>query len=296
VCLHGQNFAVFLVEAYRRRPNEGYPITISHRQTFGYQQAVLTNDAVRKVASLDYDWIMPLDADEFIGPDLKHALNALSEDVPGKLMLRNFIPLAGDYFEASAPLWSCFRARETELSPNGKVVLSRALARRSVLQMGNHEAYHRSGRQLPAQTLDTRLDHAPVRSAEQLVSKVLIGVHNASLKRRRADQLCHWELMADEVRRHRYKLDAAALQELAFHYSAPGATDRSLSRDPAGVGTPTDVMRYPALARIEPLERFDGFAAALCSAMRGPSHPAGDWLRQMLGELSFRSRRKLGWL
>ena len=81
---------------------EGYPITVSHRQTFGYQQAALTNDAVRKIAALDYDWIMPLDADEFIGPCLKHALNALSEDVPGKLMLRNFIPLEGDYFETRA--------------------------------------------------------------------------------------------------------------------------------------------------------------------------------------------------
>jgi hypothetical protein len=276
--------------------HEGLPLTVWRCQTLGYEQASATLDAVRRVAALGaYDWIMPLDADEFVErATLRDELAQCGGCDCAKLLWRTYVPVSERFSELDAPLWSAFRARSFEPVAYGKVVLSAKVARRAVLQRGNHEAYHPSGRELQARVLATRLAHVPVRSSDQIVSKVLVGSHKYSLSRQRTEgQGAHWDDVAAQVRQAGYVADLALLRRLASNYAAPSDSSDCPLDEALRIGEPSDVLKYPQLARVDVIARLDQFAASLCHAMQKPPSRLSRLLDPAL-EVAARARRKLG--
>jgi len=125
------------------------------------------------------DWVVPLDADEFVEPaDGEMLAEALAERDPQLFSLSwsNFVwaPEGGDDLEPNPVLR--LRLRLQPRSDCTKLIVPARLVDESVqLAQGNHELL-RDGKALPAMPLDTvQLCHFPIRDPLQYAGKIAIG-------------------------------------------------------------------------------------------------------------------------
>lgn len=253
----------------RRLQKEGCPVTLWHDESVDFQQDHTTTMAVHRVVD-EYgpDWIIPLDADEFLmenGRGLRNELEELPEQHCGYVEWRTFVPNSGDYASFDNPLWQNFRQRTRETSPYSKVVIPAALAKKSSLSPGNHLLLDKNNQCFPSVPLRTTLAHVPVRSSEQIVAKSIIGSikHQITWNRLNGEGF-HKEIMAKFVRTCNYRLDTRQLQDMAFSYAQMPDTEIIREIDEGKrIGTESDSIRYRELSAINLLERFDSFMKEL---------------------------------
>ncbi|HJR73400.1 MAG TPA: glycosyltransferase family 2 protein [Luteimonas sp.] len=244
----------------------GHPITVVPFKGIQQSQAQIITRLVRDVAATgEYDFIVPLDADEFITPprgwlELLH--DSLGSDRYGKLPWRTFVPVSGDYFGADAPLHANFRMRSQEPAQYHKVVIPNRLAKACIIGPGNHALVGADGVELPFELL-----HAPVRSSDQLVQKAVIGSHTLSIKRDRLpNEGFHWDMLAREVRANGYRLGDDDLLRFALAYAAgEGDPAAQVSDDDRRIGSATDAIEHKDLARIRPVAALDAFLGKTCA-------------------------------
>lgn len=260
-------------EILARLAAEGYPLRVTTVPGVAYEQAEVTAAAVREVArSGDCDFIVPIDADEFLAPGddgrptpREVIASLLTHDRHGIVPWRTFCPVADDYYGTATPLFSHFRMREKEPLPFHKVVLGREFARDCTLTAGNHVARSPGFAVVPV-PLPLVMQHVPVRSSDQLVRKIVLGNYALSLKAKRGPlEGFHWTWMADRIRERGYRLDAEELLDFALRYCANPAADvsRRLLTDGPRVGTAADAIAFPELARIDLVKSFDAYLGAL---------------------------------
>lgn len=261
------------VEIIEKLQGEGCSVTLWHDESVDFQQGLTTTSAVRRIAD-EYgpDWIIPLDADEFItenGSDLRSELEKIPEQHCGMMEWRTFVPLSCDYASFENPLWQNFRQRAFETIRFNKVVIPAHLVQQTLLPMGNHFLTTLDHKNVPAFKLSVTLAHIPVRSPEQIVAKSIIGsIKHQITWNRKADEGFHKELMADFIRKCRYSPDTGELQEMAFSYSQkPEAPIIRKTDEDKRVGAIDDCIRYRALSVINSLERFDCFMRELSSEL-----------------------------
>lgn len=254
----------------------GFPLLVTQVEDVAFDQAAVTSAAVRELARRDeFDFIVPIDADEFLaadgGPSPREAIAAaLAPDRFGLVPWRTFCPVTDDYFATPSPLYANFRMRAVEPMQFAKVVLGNEFAKNCTLTMGNHfarsEGFASRGVALPL-----AMQHVPVRSSDQLVRKIVLGSHSLALRRGRGPlEGFHWDWMAARIRERGYRLDAAALLDLALRYSSNPTRDvpRELLDDGPRVGTASDAIEFPDLARIELAKSFDNYIDTLVKALR----------------------------
>jgi len=252
---------------------EGYPLRVTTVQGVAYEQAEVTTAAVRALArSGECDFVVPIDADEFLAPGddggaPPRAVIAshLPPDRHGIVPWRTFCPVTDDYYGSATPLFSHFRMREKEPIPFRKVVLGREFACECTLTVGNHVARSPGLPALPV-ALPLVMQHVPVRSSDQLVRKILLGDYALSLKARRGPlEGFHWTWMAERIRERGYRLDIADLQDLALRYCADPAAEvsRRLLMDGPRIGTAADAIAFPELARVDLVRSLDAYLGAL---------------------------------
>ena len=253
---------------------EGFPITLFMDDSLAYPQDVITTKLIREAAADgEFDWIMPLDADEFIQADkagLLAELARLPEGHCGLLNWATFIPLSDKYFSYTNPLWSNFRQCSKEAYQQSKVIVPAALAQSGVLTMGNHKFLVENAKYCPSALLNTKLAHVPIRSSDQLVSKVIVGSHQYSIKKnRKAETGFHWDVIAGLARKNNYKLDYSTLRKTAFSYVAKQRDHvvDSVSQD-TRLGAETDCIVYRDLVSVNLQQRFDAFMQSLCEEIR----------------------------
>lgn len=257
------------VEIIEKLQGEGCSVTIWHDDRVDFQQGFTTTSAVRRITD-EYgpDWIIPLDADEFItenGQDLRSELKKIPKQHCGILEWRTFVPLSCNYSSFENPLWQNFRQRAIETIRFNKVVIPAPLVPQTLLPMGNHFLMTHEHKNVPAFTLSATLAHIPVRSPEQIVAKSIIGSIKHQITRdRKADEGFHKDLMADFIRKCRYSPDTGKLQEMAFAYSqkpeVPIIRETDADKRVASIN---DCIRYRGLSAINILERFDGYMREL---------------------------------
>lgn len=252
-----------ILEALRRA---GHPITVIPFKGIQQTQAQTLTRLVRDVAATGaYDFIAPLDADEFLMPEaswLQSLDAALGRDRYGRMPWRTFVPVSGDYFGVQAPLYENFRLRSREPAQYHKVVIPGRLARSCIIEPGNHSLAGAAEVEVPLELL-----HVPVRSGAQLVQKAVIGSHTLSIKRDRLPtEGFHWDALAREVRASNYRLDDGHLLRFALEYAAgDGDEPAQVGDDDRRVGLPTDTIEHKALARSHPVAAFDAFLAKTCA-------------------------------
>ncbi len=249
---HGSTDAT--AEIIKRLQAEGLPLSYVHHASDEFQQSQVITHLVNQVANMGvFDYIVPLDADEFIDDPSGQRLQTLDQHLPrdrwGKAPWRTYCPISGDYFGPSAPLYSNFRPRSAEPTRMRKVILGGRFARGCTVLEGNHKAYNLALNNDPVE-LPHRFNHVPVRHSEQIMRKALLGSRSLALKSNRfAGEGNHWDRLATEIRQRKHQLDDDWLRHHALQYmNALGDQTLRIEEDGPRLGLPTDVMRYKDLA------------------------------------------------
>jgi hypothetical protein len=181
---------------------EGISLSVFTDEALGNLQQARSNH-LTKVAANEFgaEWILPLDADEFLsGPgrkELEQALAGLAAGVPASVPLLNHCPTDADdaaQFNPALRLRHC----ERQPAPTRKILVPRALAvDPSVIAAKGSHALQRGNESLPDAALPEcfRLAHFPERSpGQQAVRIVLAELQKLSRGRAHAGVDLHYRL------------------------------------------------------------------------------------------------------
>lgn len=220
-----------------------------------FNQSVVITTAIRNIASQGVvDYLIPLDADEFICANNQINLRGvLSQSVAdGEAALipwETYCPISLDYFNSEAPLYNCFKRRSNEPRQYYKVIMGNEYAKDAVVTEGNHSAISEKY-QPPNKVLSIKLKHVPVRSSEQLVRKSLMGSYGLALKPgRKNGEGYHWDEIASIVRSNKYSLSLKQLSDIALHYAAPKEAHVEIDHNSFGIGMKEDKIEFSNLAK-----------------------------------------------
>lgn len=189
--------------------------------TRGHAQTALINARLRPLlAETGAAQLVLLDADEFIRAERQLFRDSLqANDVPILLPWVTYVPTSADDPAERNPIARIIRRRQKERPQILKSTVPAALGRRTRIGAGNHAvlALDRG----PAIRIEgLSLAHFPVRSCEQLTSKVLIGVWNIRLHGQRGrGEALQWFKLYDRIMAGD-TLTEADLEEVAVHYAA----------------------------------------------------------------------------
>lgn len=263
-------------EILRRLVASGCALTVTQYEGLNLLQSEITTSLLNSVAQMDeYDFIMPIDADEFIYCGDHCLADVLVAEVPpgGAAQMRwvTYAPVVTSEVPVTAPLFERFRMRAQEPVQFYKVVVSNDLAKRARLPAGNHGVLV-DDLPVPLPTLTVILQHAPLRSAEQLVAKALIGSLRYSIRvGRNPLEGYHWDQMSEFIRAADYVLGPHDVFRLACRYatdlSSPAPELEQVIDSAPRIGRFDDVIEYPELCRINPVRNFDHFSAALSAEL-----------------------------
>jgi hypothetical protein len=167
-----------------RLEREHSMLIVAHDDEFGHTQFTRMNELLRiGVSRYHPDYVIPLDADEFLGASQRGEFCCALESIPrggcGLLPWRTFV-ITLDTIDACAtdpPLSFRWRRRE-ELPAFYKVILRTDGEPVDELEIdfGSHNIHSTSGREIPRVTLDPfNLLHFPVRSRDQFAARIVIG-------------------------------------------------------------------------------------------------------------------------
>lgn len=164
---------------------ENLPLEVVSETRPDFSQARVTTHWMRRVAREHSPrWVLPLDADEFLGAksgSVGETLAALPDAAPLRIAWRTYVPRPQDPADEPNLLDRIRYRRSEEARPYYKVLVPGALAASDHIELniGNHRLTDRSGvraRKLPGEvTPGLHLSHFPVRSAEQIATKSLVG-------------------------------------------------------------------------------------------------------------------------
>jgi hypothetical protein len=159
-------------------------LTIIDDQQFGLTHSEhMTRLLHRCQASFAADYVVSLDADEFLDMPDRSSFHAMVAQIPsggyGLIPWCTFVLTPDSVSKvADDPLRSIEWRRRHELPLFWKAILrlDGGLATDIVIEQGNHNARSTLGRALPVVALDSlRLLHYPVRSQDQFLSKTVVG-------------------------------------------------------------------------------------------------------------------------
>jgi Glycosyl transferase family 2 len=226
-------------ELARELEREGLPLEVRELPDPIYESARLTTTMLDDAArAYDPQWILPLDADEFLvcadGLSLDAALDRLPRELPTRVQLKAYV-LTGDDDETEPNVLRRITNRSAVVY-GSKVIVPRDLRRRRRIGIaqGHHHVYERkTGRAIPHVDTDlVAIAHFPVRSAAQYRTRILGAWPSARAAAEfRPRSSIHWErayreLAAETLTRERFL-------EIARTYNvAGGGTGEALVRDP----------------------------------------------------------------
>lgn len=263
-------------EILRRLASAGYAITVTRYEGVDQKQADVTTGLMRSVALTDqYDFIIALDADEFIHCGDQRFSDVLVAEVPpggaAQIPWATYVPIVAQSPLGSAPLFDGFRRRATEADQYYKVVVSNDLAKRAQLPTGNHYILL-DGVLQGVPTLTAILQHAPLRSADQLLSKALLGsLRNSIRVDRKPLENFHSDQMAKFIRDANYSLTPQDVFSIACRYatdlSVPAPELERVIESAPRIGRPDDSLDYPDLCQMNPIRSLDDFTMAICAEL-----------------------------
>ena len=218
---------------------EGLPIlcdTFVHRDHV--QNETLTR-LMHLYAQQDaFEWILPLDADEFLWSDscsISTALKHLDPSHIVHLQWRTYMPNSKKNVQESH-LAECTNRREKEGHRSSKVLIPIHIAKQSTveLRMGNHNLIDtESGMILPAQQIsDLYLIHLPVRSEDQIRRKIINGWESTMYKEKKTpNEAHHWKQIYERMRSNE-PIDDEELLHIALWYGWKEKDPPKLIHDP----------------------------------------------------------------
>jgi hypothetical protein len=168
-------------EMLRELEREGLPLVLIRQPSVGYRQRQYMTGLMRLAAGeLGADWVVPLDADEFLETPDGINLAALLRDRERRIFTlpwNNFVwsPEQDEQGEPNPVLRMRLRMAASPANLNKVVIPTSWPAEQLELTQGSHAVLH-NGEPLPAEILDgVRLCHFPVRTKSQFAGKIAVG-------------------------------------------------------------------------------------------------------------------------
>jgi len=236
---------------------EGAPVEIVKNTRQEFLQAEASTAQMRRAAQeFGADWVLPLDADEFLtsdeDPSVRPLLDKLSPDQVYQVPWRNYVPRAEDELNDSLLFDRIPYRRTEEPFPIYKVFVPRkyAINKKITLKVGNHGIRKGKRRKKTIRPLDAEqlhLAHFPVRSIAQLTSKALLGwAARLASHEQKGNMNYHLKRLFEEIRTGR-KIDSSDLMSFALEYGLPESLKdipQELTRDRVVSPNGDVVLRY----------------------------------------------------
>ena len=284
---------------------EGLPIELTEETSLELQQGLFLTHRMKKAVK-DYgaDWVIPLDADEFLAVSREGNVREVIEKIPGdkivKVPWRTYVPLPSDNYQEPNVLKRIQHFRSRENQNLRKIMIPRSLAmkKNGFVAAGNHGFVRESfGKQkeFPYVHMDQLvLAHFPVRSSQQIMTKAFVGWLACLAKpNKEPTEAFHLKLLYDRFKNGR-EISPEELTSMALEYAtatnANALTREDIGHKPLVSETEELTLRYTDKLMVAPLlilaQMAEEFAAALGAFRReqyNNSAPfravSGRWLR-----------------
>lgn len=249
---------------------EGLPLSIRQDARPGHRQVDFVNSFVSGPECDRSAYVFFLDGDEFIA-STREGFDAYLAGRPGnfKMLWKTYVPTKTDNPADRNVLTRIRnrRRREPSKARDHKAVLSPAHTGKVEIASGSHSIL----KSPMAGQEEIRLAHFPIRSAEQLASKALLGSWSIRLRGRQKTESFQWFDLADRIRKEGLP-DAVQLEAYANAYAA----DRSfrLVTDPLVSPTPVE-LRHSGLSKSSLLSAMIQFTDFLVGELEAKSHDPG---------------------
>lgn len=208
----------------------------------GHGQQAIINEMLPDLAvRMDAAQVVLLDADEFIRAERGLFRDSLfASESPVKLFWVTYVPTLSDDKSLLNPICRITYRRKRETEKQGKITVPRGLIGHAQVGMGSHNLIVK--RRVPFWTNPVlKLAHFPVRSREQLLSKVLIGSWNLRLRGEPIKaEARHWRDLADRILAGG-EMTSADLHAVALTYATDTAV--RVGHDPL-IGPIAPELRY----------------------------------------------------
>lgn len=219
---------------------EGFHIDIHHDPTPIHRQDEALTALLAECSALCADWILPLDADEFLcmmpGRDLFSLLSDMPRDRVTLLPWRTYVPTVEDDPREPNPARRIRFRRDPEHPLFYKILAPESLASLPGMRIapGSHALLHKEGSPLQTAVVEHLwLAHIPVRSVAQISRKILESWprHCANPTRNHGD-MYHWRDLYEKFT-VTATLDNKKLTQIARMYAAsPGDPLPAIILDP----------------------------------------------------------------
>lgn len=274
------------LEVLQQLQGEGLPLHVHSSDDPAHpQEKVMGALAARLASEGRGEFFVPLDADELIDAESREAflneLRRIDRNTAGSMTWKTFLPhpspgADGAFFRQMT------RFRSHEPTINAKLILRAESCAVYRWSGGCHNAFHQETQQpLPRMDMGFRLAHYPVRDAEQLARKVVLGAQALSLKTDRfSDEGNHWQKLNVLLQSVGYDVSVLDVEQVAWLYSMPDKPDESwrsfVPGCPQGLDSKPFVMEggirdFPDLARryaAKPLSLMETLGQCAESAVR----------------------------
>lgn len=209
-----------------RLQREGLPIVLLDDPVVGHFQAEIVTAVYRRTVSIFKPrFVFLLDADEFIVASSREALysqlRVMRPGTQAQYCWRTYIPaptgLEGDRAD---PLRSITHRKSAERLWYKPIIVTKPqIDMRLKIRQGNHDVRY-AGRPLRKVKLrDVTIAHFPVRSIDQLTSKILVGwIANLERNRYRLDMAhaIHWKVVYERIIRSSLKPEDLTTEALKY--------------------------------------------------------------------------------
>jgi hypothetical protein len=281
---------------------EGLPIELTEETSLELQQGpFLTRIMKKAVKDYDADWVIPLDADEFLAVSgdghIHEVMQKLPSDKVVKVPWRTYVPLPSDNFQEPNILKRIQHFRSRENQNLRKIMIPRILAMKKygLIAAGNHGFVRESFRkqkELPYVHMDQLvLAHFPVRSSQQIMTKAFVGWLACLAKPNRLPtENYHLKMLYDRFKSGS-EISLEELTSMALEYATTSSADALTRKDivhrPLVPETGELTLRYTDSFTANPLPVLAQMAEEFAEAL-------GDVRRKDFKEVN--QNRLLSWL
>jgi FkbM family methyltransferase len=257
------------IQIIKRLIAEGLPIELRQITEFVYHHAEILNSMLSELSeTANVSHAFLLDSDEILlAPSrdgLRQSLASVAADHCVLAPWVTYCPAQIDNWDEPDPVRRIAHRRQFEVEQYYKIIVSRDHFLDGRLTTGNHHMLGVSGSPVPTVTLDNlRIAHFPVRTENQILSKILMGSWGMQLKpdRKKGDGY-HWTKLNQRFRRD-LSITHSQLEEIASSYASPKTVP--LVHDPLPIPDEL-VLRYTEMIDQDLTRRLIGFTDMLVRA------------------------------
>lgn len=205
--------------------NEGLPIELRSDNSFAHLQGEALTSVLEELREDAPDFVLPLDADEFLGENaggkMRTTLERLPSDVVSMVPWRTYVPVPEDDASELNVLRRIRHRRCTEKPQWWKVIIPSSFLKQEMkIRMGSHalvdESNDQHAKHCECKTLF--LGHFPVRSAGQIAGKVFGGwLSQMANPERTRGAIFQWKAIFDKLKSGK-EIDPQTLMRLAMDY------------------------------------------------------------------------------